>query len=166
MGTDTHLYLNTRWGLDDIKKVIERTQNAKVEVIAHSDNMLLGYFHFTVGERQIFVGTNCQTPIGTATYLSLSANEQAHKIFKDIASILGGILEYYDSDGKCEMIRGAMDDDDGIPYFVKYAILVDGIQNHDFKGLIKSINKWYDEYDKGKKPDIIDTLTKAIAEEG
>ena len=32
MGVDTKLYLNTRWELDDIKTVLERTQGKKVTI--------------------------------------------------------------------------------------------------------------------------------------
>ncbi len=154
MGVDTHLYLNTRWDLNDIIKVIERTQNKKVEVKAH-EGMILGYFDFNVGERRIFVHLNSQTPIGSATYLSLHADEEAHKILKDIADVLGGILEYFDSDGKCEMIDGSLWEEDGLPYFLKHAIIEDGIDNHDLPALKQSISNWYDQCDKSRKPDYL-----------
>ncbi len=30
-----------------------------------------------------------------------------------------------------------------MPYFVKYAIIEDGVDHHDLEGLIKSMRRWY-----------------------
>lgn len=154
MSVDTKLYLNPKWELEDIITVLERTQGKKVKVEScHKTSP--GMFHFNVGDRMITVFTNHETPIGTVTYLSLGANNEAIKIFRDVAEILGGLLQPEDTREIHEMIQGKLDDEDAMPYFVKYAILHDGIEPDDLKGLLDSVKKWYGEISIADKHDPI-----------
>lgn len=161
MGVDTHLYLSSKWQLRDIKTVLERTQHKDVKIIA-CESFNIGCFQIYVGKREIFTITNSHSPLGSATWMSLHADDEAHQIFKDIANVLGGIIEYYDTDGKCEMFDGAISDENGIAYFVKYAILHDGVDIDDFKGFIQSVNKWFDETSGTKKPEDISKLLRLM----
>jgi hypothetical protein len=162
MGVDTQLYLNSKWKLNEIKKVIERTQGIKVTVISNHDTSI-GYFNFILEKlgRMIHVFSNIHTPIGTATLLSMGADDQSHKIFKDIAKVFGGIFTDNDCDCKAEFIQGNMCEDNVIPYFVKYAIVDKGIRPDDFKALIKTANQWYIDV----MEQYIDVMTRELKEE-
>jgi hypothetical protein len=143
MSVDTHLCIGTRWSLEDIKKVLERTQNTKVEInYTHTPEMQRWEFKVGKNDRSMFVHIQYQTPIGQATMLSLGHNQQAIKIMRNIAVVLGGYLEESDCDSTGEMIHGRMDENDGLPYFVKFAILEEGISHDDLEALTASIKKW------------------------
>lgn len=150
-----HLYLNPRWQLDDIVRVIERTQEDKVEVVSHH-NITPGFFHFNLkkSQRSIAVFINSCFPTGTVTYLSLRSDEQAHKIFRDIAEVFGGVIEWNDCDGKCEIFNGNLWDENGLAYHLLYAVVEDGIKPGDIKALIKSYNDWRDKY-RDEQPKIV-----------
>ncbi len=162
MGVSTKLYLHPKWELDDIITVLERTQNAKVEVKSHHETSL-GFFDLNVGNRQIatFVNSN-SIPIGIFTELHLSADEQAHKIFRDLAEVLCGLFQPYNTNETYEVICSKLSDDDAMPYFVKYAILHDGVDPDDLKGILKSIKKWHDEIPNTKQ----DAIYQQIKELG
>jgi hypothetical protein len=163
MSTDTRLYLNPKWELRDIITILERTQDkpVKVKVFGEEDTHLVGMFYLYVGERQITVFTNADTPIGTMTYLSLGANAEAVKIFKDIAEVLGGLLQPEDYKENFEMIQSKLNNDDAMPYFIKYAILHDGVEPNDLKGVLASMKKWFSEVSKSDS-DIINQQMKEL----
>jgi len=153
MSVCTILHLNTRWELNDIKTVIERVTKDKVEVRSNHDTSIGFYwFMLTKKKRQISVFTNNKTPIGSTTYLSMGANEEGHKILKAIAEVFGGIYMDNDCDGKYEFIEGNISDGDALAYFLKYAVVDDGIGKDDLKGFLNSMNKWYDRINKGNNP--------------
>ncbi len=145
MGVDTKLYLNPRWGLDDILTVIERTQGERPQIKSHHD-FAPGYFSFDFKGRSLNVHTQTQLPTGVVTLLSLRSNPEGIKVLRDIAKVLGGILEERDSDGQCEVINGNMDDEDGLAYFLKYAIVEDGIDPDDIEALANSKKEWHKKY--------------------
>jgi hypothetical protein len=158
MGVDTKVYLNTRWNLDDIKTIIERTQNTKVEIESnHSINP--GYFTFTLPEKEhmIHVHSYITTPLGTATLLSMHSDKDGKNILRGIAEVAGGFFMDNDVDGKCDFIMGALTDEDGLGYFVKYALVHNGIDNHDILGLVESMKAWYNRLNI-TQPDGLSTL--------
>lgn len=146
MGVDAHLYLNTRWGLDDIKTVIGRTQDTEVAIRSHHD-FAPGYFSFDFKDRMLNVHTYANFPTGQVTLLSLRSNPEGIKILRDVAEVLGGVLMKQDSDGECELIDGAMTEEDALPYFVKYAIVQDGINPEDIDALVESKKEWHKRID-------------------
>src|SRR5574343_883850 len=142
MGVDTHLYVSTDYSLEEIKAVIERTQKCKVKIQPCKDSP--NYYDLIMSTgRQIFCHTPTDTPIGNATYLKLHADNDAHKIFRDIAEVLGGLFQPYDYNDKCELIQGKLWKESELPYFLRYAIINDGIEPDDLQGLLNSIKKWY-----------------------
>jgi hypothetical protein len=163
MSVDTKLYLNTRWGIDDIAIIIKRTQDTKLE-IESNHSFAPGYFTFKLPDigRMIQVHSYVQTPIGTVTLLSMAANEQGHKILKDIAEVIGGLFMDNDCDGKCELITGKLSDDDKLPYFIKYAVINDGIKPDNITGLLDSMSAWYDRCDDENKPPILKMRDRGI----
>ena len=146
MGVDTHLYLNPKWELRDIITVLERTQKKPAEVKVHNGS-LLGCYEFYVGKnkRRIFVIVNTDLPTGAVTYMSMNSDDESLKIFRDVAKVLGGILMERDSDGECEIIEGNMNEEDALPYFLKYAIVDKGIDPDDTQALLKVKKQWEKE---------------------
>jgi hypothetical protein len=109
--------------------------------------------------------TYIKTPLGTATLLDMHSDDEAHKLFKDIAENLGGIFMNNDIDMNCKIINGKAWEEDGLHYFLRYAITQDGIDSHDIMGLLKSMNAWYEKCDPGHKPPILKELIKIIEPE-
>ena len=142
MGVDTHLYLNPRWGLDDILTVIERTQGEKPEIKSHH-SFAPGYFSFDFKGRSLNVFTNHQLPTGAVTYLSFRSNPEGIKNLRDIAGVFGGIIMESDSEGLCEVIDGSLWDEVGLAYHLKYAIVNDGIPPDDIEALFSSKEMWH-----------------------
>jgi hypothetical protein len=107
----------------------------------------MGYFNFffKVGneDRMMHVHTQTETPLGRCTLLSLNHYGKAVEIMRSIADVLGGILEETDCNGNMEMIMGKIYDGDALQYFLKYAIINDGIDADDLEGLKESIEKWH-----------------------
>ena len=151
MSVDTNLYLNPKWEIRDIARVAELTQGKETKTEALGGS-LVGCFNIFVGDRRIFAIINNQTPIGTMTYLSLGANEEGKKILRDIAEVLGGLFMDNDFDSKCELIEGNASEHDALPFFVKYAIVHDGIDPDDIEAFLKSmqgLRKELDNTDRG-----------------
>jgi len=147
MGVDTKLYISAKWDLDDIRVVLERTQQSKVEIEAATSMPNAYKINVIDKGRSIFCITPTNTPIGIATYLSLRSNDEAIQMFKDVAGIFGGLLNKTDTNSNFEWIQGICSAEDGLSYFVKYALVNDGINQHDLQGLIDSINNWYKTVD-------------------
>ena len=146
MSVDTRLYVSDRWELRDIKQVIKTHLGQTVAVKSYHE-VALGMFMFDFGGRSMWVHTHTDTPIGTATMLSLGMNQEAIKIMRTIAGVLGGILEESDCEHQCEMIRGSFWDEDGLPYFLKYAIIHDKINPDNIEELKTSIEEWHKKID-------------------
>ena len=148
MGTDTKLILSKRWELDDIKIVIENYLiKTKVKVIdCNTTSIGLFRFGFKIDkeERMMYVHSDYPTPLGTATLISLGHNEQAIKIMKTIAEVLGGFLLESDCEGNHKSIQGMFSEGNGLSYFFKYAVLHNELKDeNDLVGLNKSIHKWH-----------------------
>jgi hypothetical protein len=151
MGVDARLYVSSKWKLDDIKTVIESYLRFKVK-IESNHKISPGFFYFHLmrdkkEKRTIAVFMNCNTALGTVTYLSLRSDNEAIGILKKIAEVLGGHLNKQDFDDMFDEIPGMFDKDDGLPYFYKYAVLHNEMLNdNDLKGLNESIKKWQKKY--------------------
>jgi len=154
MGVDAKLYLNPRWGLDDIIKVLERTQKQKAKVES-CHKISAGFYYFNVANRNIAVFVNTLFPTGAVTELSLRSDKQGIKILRDVADVFGGVLMESDSVGNCELINGTMFEHDGLPYFIKYAIVHDGIKPDGTQAFIDSMRKWHEEVDHKKMEEIL-----------
>jgi hypothetical protein len=156
MGTDTHLYLSTEWQIDDIVNVLHNVTGAEVTV-EPSTNQPNCYSIDLKGDkinRSIFCITPTRCPVGNCTWMSLRSNDEGIKIFRDVAEVLGGILQPADTTEDCEMVSGKVDVEDGLPYFLRYAIVHDNIEPDDLQGLIDSIKRWYDETDSCSKNEL------------
>lgn len=152
MGVDTKLYLNTKWELNNIIELIEYIKGEKIEVISNH-SFAPGYFCFNLSKRMIHVHTYTHTPLGEATLLDMHSDDESHELFKKIAETLGGIYIENDCDDKCEMMQGRTWDENGLQYFLKYAIVHDDIADDDIEGFLKSMNKWYDNTTSCTKPE-------------
>lgn len=140
MSVNTILYLNPKWEIRDIATVAERTQGKEVRVEALQGS-IVGCFNIFVGDRRIFAITNNQTPIGVATYLSIGANEGGKRILRDIAEVLGGLFQPEDYNENYELIQGEVYEGNGLPFFIKYAIVNDGIDPKDTEAFLQSMQK-------------------------
>ena len=132
MGIDTKLYLNSKYEIRDIVKVLETRfdlvdqtvkatdyrpeHKAKVRVEAALPSTPEFYHIFFQREghdvRMVSLFLHHQTPIGNCIYLSLSHNEEAILIFRTLAEVLGGMLIENDCNGTIEEIDGMLNDED------------------------------------------------------
>ncbi len=117
----------------------------KLHIYAGSDKVAF--------ESQSFSETQLAIAIGTFTLLSRGA--QGIKLFRDIAEVTGGLLQTSDYNGTLEIIEGKVTENNALPYFLRYAIVNDGIKPDDIEGLQNSMSRWYDECSPDKKPDYL-----------
>lgn len=167
MGAATKLYISKRFELRDIKEVMEnhldlkvqsrRKKNImkkvyyekfKIEVLPTHD---VGYVTFNFiykgHQRNMSVFDNTDLPIKGMYELHLGSNEEAIEIMKTIANVLGGLIEENDCGDKgIYEIHGMLSENNGLPYFIKWAILNNKIKSEDdLVGLNEAIHQWHDE---------------------
>lgn len=146
MGVDAKLYLNSVWGLGEIKTVLEKHFEFENITIRSNHDFAPGYFNMTFNtpKNQIMfhVHLNSETPLGSATQISL--NNESIKILTKIAEIFGGFLIPKDYEDKGEMFYGQLWREDGLQYF-----LIDSVLNNEHdntvSGLNNSIKRWEKE---------------------
>jgi hypothetical protein len=70
-------------------------------------------------------------------------NDEAKEIMSKIASVIGGYYVPDDCRDTGEMIDGMVFEGDGIPYFVKHAMITNQMtDNDDMAGLQAAIKAW------------------------
>lgn len=151
MSESCNLYLNPKWKASEIKTLVERL-TGKPTKWNHIDTEG-DYVRLVNEELDISVFFNIQTPIGTFTMLSRGA--MGVELFRKIASVIGGLLLVSDYTGKLEMIGGNVSENNALPFFLRHAIVKDGIEPDDIEGLQDSMSRWYDRCDRGNKPDYL-----------
>jgi hypothetical protein len=108
MGVDTRLYVNSSWTVQDIKEVIEKRLNVPVEVKFNdfAPDYICLVFAASVfpnsPKRMLNVHTKSDVGGFPAILLSLSANEEGHRILKTIAQTLGGLFNTHDTEDTYE----------------------------------------------------------------
>jgi len=147
MSVVTFLYLSSSWCLEDIITVIKKHLGYKVEIkcCVETSPRMFDFYLTKDGHSNIYmtVFVNGWSPLGPTTQLRLGANDEGKQIMKDIAEVLGGLIHWEDCDDNYELIDGLFNPEDGLPYFLKYAIINNEMVNvSDLKGLNKSIIKW------------------------
>lgn len=149
MGVDSHLYLSNRWGLEDLKDIIENHFETKVNIrfCEYTPSMIIFSFDYEGNPFSMYIHQQTSTPLGRFTMLSAHAYSSTHKIFNILGSIMGGLYEKEDSNGTMQFIYGKIRDEDGLQYHLKYAVFVNKIEGDDLEGLTESINNW----NKGKR---------------
>ncbi len=146
MGVDTHLYISYRFDVEDIKTVLENhlsCENVKIGN-SHTPSMFIVGFTFEGEQRNMFIH-HTSLPTGPAIMLSLGHNEQAIRIMQGIGGAIGGILEENDCDGKMQTIDGRLSDNNGLQYFLKWAVLNNKIPGDSIPELNQAIHDWHDE---------------------
>ena len=145
MGVDARLLLNPRWDIEDIVDVLETYLSIKTEKVESRAKIHSTYFNvFCDNGRMINLHFNYNTPLGTATLLSLRANNEAQNMLIGIAKILGGFYNAEDYNDNWEDYRGLFWEEDGLPYHYKYAAIHNKItDNDDMLGLKQSIAEWH-----------------------
>jgi hypothetical protein len=149
MSVDTHLYIGNRWTVEDVANVIKSVRKQQIEADGHGfrfescHEISFGMYQFYFESRMMFVHSQSETPLGRCILLSLGSNEHGVEIMRDIASILGGLLEIDDYSGNMEMIRGKLSDEDALQYHLKYAIINDGVEADDLDGVRQSMERWH-----------------------
>ena len=154
MSESCNLYLNPKWKASEIRAVVERITGkpTKWESTHEADYVrLVGEDSNSLMDISCFF--NYQMPTGTYTLLTRGA--RGVEVFRQIASVLGGLLEENDYKGTLEFVDGKMSEHDALPYFVRYAIVNDGIEPHDLDGLKDSMTRWYDRVAPQRKPEYL-----------
>lgn len=144
MGIDTHLYISYRFEVEDVKTVLEKhlgCENVKIEN-SHTPSMFIVPFTFEGENRGMHVH-HTHLPTGPCLMLSLGHNEQATRIMRTIARAIGGILEENDCTGKMEVIDGKLSDENGLQYFLKWAVLNNKMPGDTIPEFNQAIHDWH-----------------------
>lgn len=152
MGVDSNLYINARYGTEDVAKLIEKhiplKEGSKVEIInTHTpDYHVIAFEPLDSHARQLSCFTGSDTPLGPSTHLMYRSNDEGIAIFRALANVVGGYLEESDSTGTLECITGRLSENNGLPYFIRYALINNEMKDEDdVQGLLDSIKKWEKE---------------------
>ena len=163
MSQTTKLYLSKKWTLEEIKDVMENhleieeqsekkgtggritTRKFKIEVI-HTNT--LGFVNFQFKYKGHFwtmaVFNDTDLSIGNMYELYLDYGEEAIEIMNAIAKVFGGLLVEDDCGCKgIRTIRGMLDENNGLPFFIRYMLITNQIKDeNDLVGLNEAIHKW------------------------
>lgn len=173
MGQRTKLYISDKWSLEDVvtvlenwvdlkekyeyKKTIRKEKIKNAYKVKVKSTGCLGMqhicFNFNNEERLLTYFEQTDLPTKNMHELRLGYDEDAIKIMTTIANVLGGLLEENDcgSEGITE-ISGLMDENNGLRYFIKWAILNHKVDDvHNLKQLNSAIHGWYDRIDSQGK---------------
>ena len=117
MSVSTHLYVSHRYGVEDVKTVLEKHLHATDVKIksAVAPQMFRVTFKINDSNQQIYCHTDGHLPTGPCMLLSLGCNQEAIDIMRGIADVLGGILS--DCEEKLEIIQGDLWEENGLLYF-------------------------------------------------
>lgn len=150
MSCETILYVPKKFSIEEIKTIIESYLNVKVKIHQTSIPDLLEFiFKFKNAKRLMSVLFNGKTPLGRAYQLRLGADEEAKKIMKSIGKVTGGLYVPEDTSDECRMLSGMLSDEDGLPFFLKNAVVENYMRdNDDIDGLNKSIKKWKEKVNR------------------
>lgn len=168
MGISARLYISSNWELRelitvmehhlDLEPVAKSKGKKKADILVETKcrieidhNMYEFGFKIRGAEygRQMFVHTNCQTPVGPATLLSLGSNDESIKALTTIAKVMGGFLQENDCDGNFQEYGGMLDNDDGLAFFLKNAIMTNAMNdNHDMTGLQTFMEEWNKKHER------------------
>jgi hypothetical protein len=149
MGVDTKLYINPRYTVENIRDCIEAHLKTKVtlEVPENMSGMYMLLFKDGNDDRQMYVFPSSNTPIGIFTQLHLRHWGRAVEIMRAIGEVFGGLLQPEDCTEEFEMIYGKLNEGNGIPYFIKYALINNYMTSEDdMDGLKQAIDEWYKKY--------------------
>lgn len=139
MSQSCNLYLSPKWTAREIMEVVKRVSGKDAEFRSTHE---ADYTRITAkeGEFDISCFFNSSTPVGTFTHLMRGA--QGVELFRQIAGVLGGLLEASDYEGTLEFIDGKVNEHNDLPYHLRYAIVTDGIGPDDIDALRDSIQEW------------------------
>jgi len=152
MSVNTHLYVSHRYDVDDVKTVLEKHLHAtdcKVETYNNIPQMVSLHFKINDHDRHMFCHTHSHLPTGPCMLLSLGYNQEAIDIMRGIADVLGGILS--DCEEKLEIIQGDLWEENGLPYFVKWATINGKMSKGTIRELNEAIREWSNTIHKDTK---------------
>ncbi len=128
MSVSVRLLVSNRFSTRDLVTVL--TYHVKAEKIRvrsadhiNANDYKVITFVFEGDARQMNIHTDYQSPLGNCTLCSMGSDANGIRILKEIASVLGGFLNNCDYDSNYTCYQGCFDDNDGIPYFFKSAVL-------------------------------------------
>ena len=151
MSIDSKLYINQRFDERDIRDILTNhigAINVKTVTSSATPEMLIIYFTLNGKNRMMFYHLKSETPLGIVGLLSLSSNDQTKEIFTKIANVIGGFFIHEDTNDNGKMIYGMAFEEDGLPWFIKQAMVQGEMKdNDDLTGLSRFIEKW-NEYHK------------------
>lgn len=145
MSVSSNLYLSNRWSFTDIKDCIETIIQKRVnEVRILKDDPGFSTLSWRPDKQDydenVHVILDSQSPVGRLRCILTYPDNIP--LLKKVAEVLGGLLEESDAEGKLEFFDGKANEDDKLPYHIKYAIINDGIDPDDIDALKESIEKW------------------------
>jgi hypothetical protein len=146
MSQSTKLLISRRWSVSNIKTVIESYISNYIEIEnknAIAPEMFTATFKYNGEERMMYIHGDVKSPIGDMIQLSLRQDKSSIEIMNIIAKIFGGLIQENDSYENYKMVDGQFDEENGLLYFLKYAILHNEMKDYnDLKGLINCIKEW------------------------
>jgi len=155
MSQSTFLYLDgNRWGLKDIINIIKNkiVKNEKCKELnlkyKNPDFYTIEFYYKNI---KIFgyIHVKVDTPLGKLMLLDFCYSKKSIEIMKIIAETIGGLLQPNDcEENNMEFIYGKLNEEDGLSYFLKYAVICNNNNGNDINNLKESIDIWKKTYEK------------------
>lgn len=151
MSISAKVITNAKYSADDVKTILENIEgvsNLKMRSTSSCCYTILG-FEFKKYEdsedeqRQMNIFTNCNNYGLPCTMIDLGAWGSVEFILEKIWKILGGFYCKNDCEDVWENCAGSLAETNGLPYFIKEALLSGTMKNeNDGNGLIQFIADW------------------------
>ena len=151
MSVSAKVITNAKYNAGDVKTILENMKGVTDLKMrsTHSCGYTVLNFEFKkyedgeVEQRQMNIFTNCNDYGLPCTMIDLGAWGSAEFILEKIWKIFGGFYCKNDCEDIWENCAGSLAEKNGLPYFIKEALLSGTMKNeNDGKGLIKHMKDW------------------------
>lgn len=142
MSSSTQVFLSSTVQLEDIAKVIERTFDTTIDYHpTQSPSFQQWIFKVDGTKRILSLHTNLRKGGFCGTLLSLGSHSAGIRVMKTLVELFGGFFTTDDNEGTWDSFQGQFDPEDGLPYFVR-AALVNGKKPSDLNALVAQIKEF------------------------
>lgn len=150
MGIDVKLLSDAKYSAEDVATIVKSMPEVtefKIRVNDWATDYVIFNFKFNEEQRQMNIHSHVNDYGIQCLLCSLGQWGSATEILTRIGNIIGGFFTENDCDEKYVRLNGMLNENDGIPYLLKQAMLSGKMSdNDDIDGLVSFINEWNENH--------------------